>query len=234
MFQLLQVSETTAARRRIYFRLVDATDGFTPETGVDLTAAADTQISKNGGAFANRLGSAPTEVGAGMYYYEATGGELDTEGMLCLKVIDATSRAAIVMCQVVPWDPYSADFATAGALAVVAQNVDDIESASPALRSVGPISMGTLSADGNSSAISALQAFSTVVTVNGTFGSGSAQVQTTEDATAAVPVWSNSGSALTANGSVTVTGPHAGIRVALSGATSPALSITAIQRVPVS
>lgn len=232
MNQLLQISEATATRRRVPFRLVDATDGFTPETAVDLTAAADVQISKNGGAFSNRLGSAPTEVAAGQYYYELTAAECDTEGMLIVKVTDATSRPAIVLCQVVPWDPYAADWGTAAALVNIQADTDDLQLATPQLRTVGPLSLGSLAANGASTGISALQAYSTVVTVTGTFGSGSAQVQVTEDLSVASPVWSSSGSALTANGSVTVTGPHAGVRVNLTGATSPALVITALQRVP--
>lgn len=231
--QLIQISEATAARRRVMFRLVDATDGFTPELTVDLTTAADVQISKNGGAFASRLGSAPTEIGAGQYYYELTAAECDTEGVLTVKVVDVTSRPYIALCQVVPWDPYAGDWGTAAALVNIQADTDDLQLATPPLNTVGPLSLGSLAANGSSAAISALQAYSTAVTVTGTFGGGSAQVQTCEDVTATVPVWSSSGSALTANGSVTVADPHAGIRVTLTGATSPALVITALMREPV-
>lgn len=235
MNQLLQLSEATAARRRVVFRLVDATDGFTPETAVDLTAAADVQVSKNGGAFANRLGAAPTEIGAGQYYYELTAAECDTEGMLTLKVTDATSRPAIVVCQVVPWDPYSTDFATAAALTVVAADVDSIEIATPALRSVGPVLLtaAAIAANGASAGIGAVQAYRTVFTVTGTFGGGTATIQSCADLSVAVPVWTNSGVAgITAAGSMAFSGPAAGLRVNVTGATSPSLTVNAIQQVP--
>jgi hypothetical protein len=228
--QLLQQSEATAERRRIFVYLVDATDNETPETAIAI-AAGELQLSKNGAAFADGAGTF-THVGAGIYRYEATAGELDTVGVLIMKIVDAAANISITYAQVVPWDPYSSDFATAGALANVQTDIDSIQTATPALRTVGPVSMGALAANGASQAISALQAYETIVTVNGTFGSGSAQVQVCENPTAVSPVWTNSGSALTANGSVTVSGPHAGVRVSLSGATSPALTVTALQRVP--
>jgi hypothetical protein len=69
-------SETTAARRRVWFYLVDATDGITPETA---EGGGQPQISKNGGAWANTSATL-TAVGNGTYYVELTAGELDTLG----------------------------------------------------------------------------------------------------------------------------------------------------------
>lgn len=80
MFQ----SETTAALRRIPVYLVDAVDGVTPQTGLTFLAA-EVQLSKNGGAFANAAG-AVTEVGSGAYYYQATQAETDTLGYLMIKI----------------------------------------------------------------------------------------------------------------------------------------------------
>ncbi len=238
MSQLMQLSEATAARRRVLFKLVDATDGFTPETGVDLTAAADVQISKNGGAFANRAGSAPTELAAGWYYYELTAAELDTVGALVVKVTDATSRASEVVLQVVTFDPYAADWALGTDLAAVQTDVDAIQTATPALETSGPHAMGTLSANGNSTALSMLHAYDADITVTGTFGGGTATVQVCADVAAAVPVWStyDDGSGpnpLTANGTVVVTGPRSGVRVNLAGATSPSLVVSCTMRSPV-
>jgi hypothetical protein len=105
---ILQQSEATAARRRIPVYLVDATDGFTEETG--LAGSATVTVSKNGGAFGGSAGSF-TEIGNGYYYYEATAGELDTLGMLGIRVTDAASRNFAGLAQVVAYDPY-ADFTT--------------------------------------------------------------------------------------------------------------------------
>jgi hypothetical protein len=49
-------------------------------------AAADIQISKNGAANANSSGTV-TEVGNGLYYYNATQAELDTRGPLILSIV---------------------------------------------------------------------------------------------------------------------------------------------------
>lgn len=220
---LLQASEATAARRRIHFLLVDATDGFTPEVGVDLTAAGDVQISKNGAAFANAAGAAPTGLGDGLYYYEATAAELDTVGQLILKIEDATSRTALVVCQVVAFDPYAADWALATALAAVATDVDNVEVAVPGnLRSTGPHSMGSRTTNGAFTALSMAHAYDADITVTGTWDGATATVQVCEDVTAAVPVWTtyDDGSGpnpLTADGTVRVSGRHSGVRVNLSG-----------------
>jgi len=104
LLQLLQ-SEPTAARRRIPFYLVDDSDGKTPETGQTPLGAAELQISKNGGAFANFAG-VWSEVAAGLYSYEATAAELDTFGPVVFKLVRSGVRTAIMECQVVSNNPY--------------------------------------------------------------------------------------------------------------------------------
>ncbi len=69
-------SEATAARRRVWLYLVDATDGLTPETS---EGGGQPQISKNGAAWGNTSATL-TAVGNGTYYVELTAGELDTLG----------------------------------------------------------------------------------------------------------------------------------------------------------
>jgi hypothetical protein len=107
----LQQSEATAAQRRIPVVLEDSTGarvtGFTP-------AGAEIQISKNGAAFGkngaafgNYAGTL-TELSDGLYYYEATAGELDTVGLLLVKFEKASIRTAFLCHRVVPWDPYDA------------------------------------------------------------------------------------------------------------------------------
>ncbi len=45
---LTYANESTATKRRVFFQLVDATDGITPETGED---GGQPQVSTNGGAW---------------------------------------------------------------------------------------------------------------------------------------------------------------------------------------
>lgn len=220
----LELSEATAARRRIFFMLVDATDGFTPENGVDLTAAGDVQISKNGAAFANAAGAAPTGLGDGLYYYEATAAELDTVGTLVLKVEDATSRTALVICQVVASDPYTAE-ATAAALAAVQADVDTVQVQTVPMRVTGPHSMGSRTTDGNFNPFGASHAAAADVDVTGTWDGATATVQVATDSPPTNWATYDDGAGpnpLTANGRVRVTGPYSGIRVALTndGATT--------------
>lgn len=104
--QLLQQSEATASYRRIPFPCVDDTDGKTPETGLTF-AAGELKIAKNGDAEANAAGTV-TEGAGGVYYYEATAAELNTLGLVTLRVVKDGVRGVVVLGQVVPFDPYSA------------------------------------------------------------------------------------------------------------------------------
>lgn len=103
---LIKVSESTAARRRIPVSLVDATDGYTPETGVTISAG-DVKISENGAAEANHSGTL-TELAGGLYYYEFASGEVDTVGFLTFRLSKSGIRQFIAWVQVVSYDPYDA------------------------------------------------------------------------------------------------------------------------------
>ena len=239
--QLIQQGETTAARRRVMFRLVDATDGLTPETTVDLTNAADITISKNGAAYANAGTAAGqrTEISGGDYYYEFTQAELDTVGVYLLKITDASSRTVVKEVQVVPWDPYAADWALATALAAVQTDVDAIQTATPALEVSGPHAMGTRTTDGAFTALSMSHAFDADITVTGTWNGATVTIQTCTNVTAETPVWtdyddSTGPNPLTADGTVRVTGPVAGVRALLSDdGASTSLTATCTMRSPV-
>jgi hypothetical protein len=105
MFQgQLQQSESTAARRRVYFHLVDATDGMTPETG---EASGQPQISTNGGSWTNTSATL-TAIGNGRYYVELTSGELGTLGNVQLRYKSANTAEAIAGAQVVLFNPFVA------------------------------------------------------------------------------------------------------------------------------
>ncbi len=100
----LQQSEATAARRRVYFHLVDVTDGMTPETG---EAGGQPEISTNGGAWGSTSATL-TAIGNGRYYVELTSGELGTLGNVQLRFKSANTAEALASAQVVLFNPFAA------------------------------------------------------------------------------------------------------------------------------
>lgn len=72
----VKANESTAARRRIYFHLVDP-DGITPVTG---EAGGQPQISTNGGAWTNTGIGTLTAIGNGRYYADLTQAAVATAG----------------------------------------------------------------------------------------------------------------------------------------------------------
>lgn len=102
---IFKLSEATAARRRAPIGvLVDATDGFTPETG---EAAGQPQISKNGAAFGNTAATL-VAVGNGLYYVELSAAELDTPGKIFLRYKSANTREHQVQFDVVAFEAFDA------------------------------------------------------------------------------------------------------------------------------
>ncbi len=105
--QQIQQSEATAARRRVFFQLVDATDGITAETGQTGTGF----LSKNGATPVATTGSL-VELSAtnmpGRYYIELTTAEVDTLGILPLRFKSAATAEMVADAQIVPFDPYDA------------------------------------------------------------------------------------------------------------------------------
>ena len=75
--RLIRANQSTASRRRVYFHLVDATDGITPETG---EAAGQPQISTNGGAWTNTGIGTLSAIGSGRYYADLTQAAVGTAG----------------------------------------------------------------------------------------------------------------------------------------------------------
>lgn len=105
-YQLIKVSESVAARRRVYFSAYDATDGVTPETGITW-AAGNVRVSKNGGAAANASAN-PVHVDEGQHYVELTATECNTVGTLTVTVQNAAMRPVSVAVNVVAFDPFVA------------------------------------------------------------------------------------------------------------------------------
>lgn len=104
--QLLKLNEATAARRRIALLPVDETDGVTAETGRTLSGT-EVQVFKNF-ADAAQGGGSVVEKSLGLYYYEATQGELDTVGVFAVTVYESGMRRYWASAQVVAFDPYAA------------------------------------------------------------------------------------------------------------------------------
>lgn len=107
MFQVKQ-NETTAIRRRIPVLLVDATDGYTPETGI---TGATITVSKNGTIVsAGVAGRSLTEVGNGIYYYglgdgnSNTANEIDTLGWVSVNVSATGCRNYNAIVQIMAYD----------------------------------------------------------------------------------------------------------------------------------
>ena len=105
--RLIKSSETTAARRRLYFHLVDATDGLTAETA---EAAGQPQISTNGAGWTATGIGVLVAIGNGRYYAELTEAVVATAG----DIIESRYKsAATAECpgdsaQVVAFDPADA------------------------------------------------------------------------------------------------------------------------------
>jgi len=220
--------EATAAERVWLFHLTNTADG-TNATGKTI-AGADFIISKNGAAFGNAAGTV-TELSGGWYTMAFAAADLETEGELAYVISESGCDTLRGAHRIKRWDE---DVATAvppdGGLTAAKFGADALAAISTRLDT--RVKTASMTANGVS-AISMLGAIDVTVEVTGTFDSGSAQIQTTEDPAAAVPVWTNRGSALTANGQVVVAGPHSAIRVNLTGVvTAAALALKFIIRKP--
>lgn len=107
MARLMLANQATAAKRRVYFDLRDATDGITAETG---EAGGQPQISTNGGAWTNTGIGTLVAIGNGRYYAELTQAAVQTAG----DVIETRFKSANTAespgdsVQVVAFDPDNA------------------------------------------------------------------------------------------------------------------------------
>jgi len=104
MFQFTQ-NETTASRRRIFFYAVSASDGFTAVT-TGLSTSTSVYIVKNGVT----PGTTPvsptfTHIDSGLWYYEMTAANLDSVGVLNVRISDALIRTVQLVGYVYSGDP---------------------------------------------------------------------------------------------------------------------------------
>lgn len=106
MLRFVLANTATAAHRRVYFHLVDATDGITPENG---EAAGQPQISSDGAAWTNTGIGTLTLIGNGRYYADLTQAVVSTAGTIISSRYKsaATAECPGDTCHVVAFDPHS-------------------------------------------------------------------------------------------------------------------------------
>lgn len=216
-------SEASAAQRTWVFHMTLAASGadFTGAAGIAMT------ISKAGGAFAAvDAATAITELTNGWYKVVHAAVDLDTLGCLGVRVTGTLADTLNVTHQVTALDTNVATVNPAAGGIVAASFASDALAAISAPL-ITTIKTFALTADGDA-AISMLNCQDATVEVTGTFGSGSGQVQTTEDLSVVSPVWTNRGSAITTSNAASplvVAGPHSAVRVHFTGSTAPALAV---------
>ena len=104
--RFIQLNESVASRRRVFFRLVDATDGI---TGKDITVTGvKVRFTKNGAASVSSTNDIVKVDGTNMpgeYYLEFTQAEMDTLGTYRGYLRPATCAAALIEAQVIDYSP---------------------------------------------------------------------------------------------------------------------------------
>ncbi len=116
--QYIQTGENNPEMRRVYFHLVDATDGITPEAG---EAGGTTTISRNGRTPANTVNTlVAVDASKGDYYLELSLSEITTPGHLLLHYKSANTAHFAQEIQIMAFDPYT----QFGALGVGGADVD--------------------------------------------------------------------------------------------------------------
>jgi len=134
--QLFTVGETNTTKLRLPFTIYDLTsEPPALATGATIAVASDMQLSVNGGAYANAVGTMP-EVGSGLYYYQGVVGDAVTQGILVAKYANASFGTAITWITV---DPAPTAAVTAPAFIAVTPPGD--LSTDPSLARWVPVSM---------------------------------------------------------------------------------------------
>lgn len=118
---LINAGETTAARKRVYFHCVDATNGLDPETG---EAGGQPQISTDGGAFGDAGIGVLVHLGNGRYYGELTDAAVASVALIEARYKSANTAEALgTTVQVVAFDP---DDAVALGLSLMPANMTEV------------------------------------------------------------------------------------------------------------
>ena len=104
---LIKQSESAAARRGVFFFCSDddSADQYAAKTGLTFSAS-ELKVRKAGGVEANSAGSA-VEIGGGWYFYTFTAAEIDTLGLVSVRVEKTDVYSELAIAQVVSFDPYN-------------------------------------------------------------------------------------------------------------------------------
>lgn len=258
---IITKDEATAAQRTLVFYAVDATDGFTPETGIDFSDAGDVKLSKAGAALANAAGVV-TELASGLYKLVLDAADVDTLGLLTILITNAGVRPVVAHVQVTALDLNTATVNPGAngitAATIAADAVNELQSGLATSAGVDSITLATrtvtkdlgtvddsngatahTNSDDEYVGTSTLDTIDVTFQISGTWNGATATIQTTQDPTAAVPVWTDyvdaaTDNPLTADGEVIVAGGgHVAARVNFTsiGATTD-LAVTAVIRKP--
>jgi len=100
---LIKQSESTAARRTVYFTAVNTADD---SAYTSTLSGSDIMISKAGGSEAASAGTA-THIATGLFKYELTTGECDTLGELSIRLAKAGVYNDVRVVNIVAFDPYN-------------------------------------------------------------------------------------------------------------------------------
>lgn len=103
---LIKYNESLAARRRVPFDLISATDRMTGMIGQTVPLSA-IKVYMNGGAENTATGNV-TEIGGGIYSYELATSELTALGQLTIRISYSGAVPFKAVGQVVAFDPYDA------------------------------------------------------------------------------------------------------------------------------
>src|SRR5690349_14237553 len=110
--QYFQTGENNNERRRVFFHLVDATDGITPESG---EAGGRPTISINGRTPVDTQGTlVAVDASKGDYYLELSTIEIANPQLLLIHYKSANTAHFAQEAQVMAFDPYT-QFGTLGA-----------------------------------------------------------------------------------------------------------------------
>jgi hypothetical protein len=118
---MIRLKKSTGSQELILGTLVDAADGYTPETALTI-ANTDIKIWKNGATTAvNKNSGGATHIANGMYYCVLDATDTDTVGPLVVMIPNsggaAGARPIVVQCEVLEAVMFDSLFGTTGMLA---------------------------------------------------------------------------------------------------------------------
>lgn len=171
---MLQMNASASAgQRRVPVYLVDSTTG-APATGLTF-AAGEVKLSKNGAAETNA--GAMAEIAGGLYYYEASAGDLDSPGFFTLRIAKTGVQQFVALVQVSSLNVY--DSASLGASRLDAA-ISTLPSAAAIATAVWGAGTRTLTAISDSAGITTLLSrIASALTIN----AGAVTVGTNNDKT---------------------------------------------------